>query len=105
MKKKLIPRRKYEVGKTAWFVHWKNDRPSDIKSGVITKVTNKFCNIDIGGTIFRKAKENIYFDKEDLYFKFLKETDKYVVEKFGITINQLCDIRNELLEKYPEKFI
>jgi len=73
MKKKLIKRRIYKVGSPAFFNSWYDDgRDQEIIGGEITKVSTKFCTINVNGKEMRKAKHNIYFSEDDLKLKILQ---------------------------------
>ena len=107
MKKKIIKRRSFKVGMTAYFNSWYEDtkKPQELLSGEIVNVTEKFCTVNVGGTKMKKSKNNVYFSEDDLQMKILQEANELLIQKYGMDIFKLIKIYDTMSEKHPEKFV
>ncbi len=75
-------------------------------SAELLKTTAKFCILitDSGDTI-RKGKQSLYENEDAAKLAIIKKIDKTVKEQFSMNILELSKIFQEMLSKYPEKFI
>ena len=75
-------------------------------SAELLRITAKFCILltDSGDTI-RKGKQNLYATEDSAKLSIIKKIDKTVQEQFSLSIMELSKIFQEMITKYPEKFV
>lgn len=93
---------KYEIGKTYYF---HSDDGSFI-SGEVTRTTNLFCYLKCeNGNEKRKSKRLLYESVNEVKLLVLQRANDCVIENYKMNIMELGSLFQEMIKKYPEKFI
>jgi len=93
---------KYEIGKTFYF---HSDDGSFI-SGEVTRTTNLFCYLKCNnGNEKLKAKRLLYETADEVKLKILQHANDCVIENYKMNLIELGSLFQEMIKKYPEKFI
>ena len=101
----MIKKRNSEdlIGKTVYFTQ--SGYSGGVSSGVIVKLTPKFCVMrDKHGENRRKAKHLVFETEDEVKLNVIKKVHEYLFQ-FDMNILELGVVFKEMIEKYPEKFV
>lgn len=99
----MTRRRVYKVGNKFYFRVTGGRR---IEQGTITKVTDKFCFLSDGsGRTCKKAKKNLFYSRDDVKLNIIDVVNEHLIQNMSITLMDLNMLVEEMMDKYPEKFI
>lgn len=91
------------IGKTVYYTQ--SGYSGGICSGVIVKLTPKFCVMENKhGETKRKAKHLVFETEDDVKLDVINKVHEYLFQ-FDMNILELGSIFKEMIDKYPEKFV
>lgn len=91
------------IGKTVYYTQ--SGYSGGISSGVIVKLTPKFCVMENkNGEKKRKAKHLVFETEDDVKLDVIKKVNEYLFT-LDMNILELGVIFKEMIDKYPEKFV
>lgn len=77
-----------------------------IRKGKVVKTTKKFCTMmDDYGVTKRKSKHLLFKSEDEVKLIIVKKVNSFIFEQFGTDIYELVKLSEEMIDKYPEKFV
>jgi hypothetical protein len=103
---------KFEIGQTYYFV---SDITSGFKnrvcSGVLTRTTSNFCILDTTSSTDKKKSEKrklmklVYETEKECLAILIRRIDREIHKFYNSGILELAHEYQDLMEKFPERFI